>query len=73
MGTNCAPLVAVKFLFCHGRSLMLFPFDNDQAAVTEAFNSITRYQELSILIILILNKWLVRYITHNFSIISDLF
>ena len=68
MGTNCAPLVAVKFLFCYGRDVMLSPFDNDQAAVTEAFNSATSYLELSILSILILNKWLVRYIAHNFSI-----
>ena len=43
MGTNCAPLVADLFLFCHERDFMLFLSDNNQTDFIEAFNSISRY------------------------------
>ena len=39
MGTKCAPLVAVSFLFCYERGFMLSLSDNNQADVVEAFNS----------------------------------
>ena len=43
MGTNCALLVADLFLFCYERDFMLFLSDNNQADITEAFNSTSRY------------------------------
>ena len=43
MGTNCASLVAVLFLFCYERYFVLFLSDNKQADVVEAFNSSSRY------------------------------
>ena len=43
MGTYCAHLVAVKFLFCYGRYFMFCLIENDQASATEAFNSVTSY------------------------------
>ena len=43
MGTNCAPLVADLFLFCHERDFMLSLSDNNQADIIEAFNSTSRY------------------------------
>ena len=43
MGTNCTPLVAVLFLFCYERELMLFLSDNNQTDIIEAFNSTSRY------------------------------
>ena len=43
MGTNCAPLVADLFVFCYQRDFMLSLSDNNQADVTEAFNSTSRY------------------------------
>ena len=43
MGTNCAPLVADLFLFCHERDFMLSLSDNNQTDVIEAFNSTYRY------------------------------
>ena len=39
MGTNCAPLVADLFLFCHERNFMLSLSDNNQTDIIEAFNS----------------------------------
>ena len=43
MGTNCAPLVADLFLFCHERDFMKdLPYDN-QADIIKAFNSTSRY------------------------------
>ena len=43
MGTNCAPLVAVLFLFCYKRGFILSLSDNNQADVIEAFKSTSRY------------------------------
>ena len=43
MGTNYAPLVADLFLFCYERDFMLFPSDDSQPEVIEAFNSTSRY------------------------------
>ena len=43
MGTNCAPLVADLFLFCHERDFMISLSDDNQADITEAFNSTSRY------------------------------
>ena len=48
MGTNCAPLVAELFLFCCERDFMLALSDNNQADVIEAFNSTSRYPDLSV-------------------------
>ena len=46
---------------------MLSLSDNNQTDIIEAFNSTSRYLDDLILIILILNKWYVRYILLNFS------
>ena len=43
MGTNCAPLVADSFLFCHERDFILSLSDNNLADNIEAFNSTSRY------------------------------
>ena len=43
MGTNCAPLVAVLFLFCYERDFMLSLSDNNQTDIIEGLNSISRY------------------------------
>ena len=43
MGTNCAPLVAVLFLFCYERDFKLSLSDNHQTDIIEAFNSTYRY------------------------------
>ena len=43
MGTNCAPLVADLFLFCHERDFMPSLSDDNQSEVIEAFNSSSRY------------------------------
>ena len=43
MGTNCAPLVADLFLFCYERDFMTSLSDGNQADITEAFNSTSRY------------------------------
>ena len=43
MGTNCGPLVADLFLFCYERDFMLSLSEDNQSAVIEAFNSISRY------------------------------
>ena len=67
MGTNCAPLVADLFSFCNERDFMLSLSENNQTDIIEAFNSTSRYIDDLILIILILNKWWVRYIPLNFS------
>ena len=67
MGTNCAPLVADLFLFCYERDFMLSLSDNNQADIIESFNSTSRYlDDLLNIIILILNKWYIRYIPLNF-------
>ena len=43
MGTNCAPLVADLFLYCHERDFMDSLNHDNQADVIEAFNSTSRY------------------------------
>ena len=43
MGTNCAPLVADLFLFRYERDFMTSLSDDNQADITEAFNSTSRY------------------------------
>ena len=43
MGTNCAPLVADLFLFCHERDFMKSLSRKNQADIIEAFNSTSRY------------------------------
>ena len=43
MGTNCAPLVANLFLFCYERDFLTSLSDDNQADITEAFNSTSRY------------------------------
>ena len=43
MGTNCAPLVAVLFLFCYERNFMKSLSRENKADIIEAFNSTSRY------------------------------
>ena len=43
MGTNCAPLFADLFLFCHERDFMMSLSDNKQADVIGAFYTTSRY------------------------------
>ena len=43
MGTNCAPIVAVLFLFCYERDFMMSLSDVKQAEIIEAFKSASRY------------------------------
>ena len=43
MGTNCAPLVAELFVFCNERDFMVSLYDNNQAVLSEPFNSTSRY------------------------------
>ena len=43
MDINCAPFVAVLFLFCNERDFMFSHSDNNQADVFEAFISSSRY------------------------------
>ena len=43
MGTTCAPLVADLFLFCYQRDFMESLSRENQADVTEAFNSTSRH------------------------------
>ena len=44
MGTNCAPLVADLFIFCHERYFFFtFLSDDNQADIIEALNSTSRY------------------------------
>ena len=43
MGTNCAPLVADLFLFCHERDFMTSLSDVKQAEIIEAFKSTSWY------------------------------
>ena len=45
MGTNCAPLVADLFLYCYERDFMDSLNHDNQADVTEAFNSTSRYPD----------------------------
>ena len=43
MCTNCAPLVADVFLFCYERDFIKSLFNDKQADVIDAFNTIFRY------------------------------
>ena len=43
MDTNCAPLVAVLFLFFYERDFMLSLSYANQSRVIETFNSTSRY------------------------------
>ena len=43
MSTNCAPLVAVLFLFCYERDFMMSLSDDKQADIIDAFNTTSRY------------------------------
>ena len=43
MGTNCAPLVAVLFLFFNERDFMVSLSDDKLADVIDAFNTTSRY------------------------------
>ena len=43
MGTDCAPLGANLFLFCHERDFMTSLSDDNQANIIESFNSTSRY------------------------------
>ena len=45
MGTNCAPIVADLFLFCHERVFMTSLYDDNQANIIEAFNSTSKYSD----------------------------
>ena len=45
MGTYCAPLVAVLFLFCYERDFMMSLSDDKQADVIDAFNTTSRYSD----------------------------
>ena len=59
MGTNCAPMLQIRFFFVmrETRDCMLSLSDNNQTDIIEAFNSTSRYLDDLILTILILNKW----------------
>ena len=43
MDTNCAPLVAELFLFCHERDFMMSSSDDKQVDVIDAFNTTSKY------------------------------
>ena len=43
IGTACTPLVADLFLFCYERDFMKSLSRENQADITEAFNSTSRY------------------------------
>ena len=43
MGTYCAPLTSVLFLFCYENDLMMFLSDDTHADIIEAFNATLRY------------------------------
>ena len=45
MDTNCAPLVAVLFLYCYERDFIKFLSRANQADIIEAFNSTSRYRD----------------------------
>ena len=45
MGINCAPLIGELFLFCYERDFMMSLFDDKQAGIIDAFNTISRYLE----------------------------
>ena len=43
MGTKCAPLVALLFLFCYERDFMKSLSPENQADIIEFYNSTSRY------------------------------
>ena len=43
MGISCVPLVAELFLFCYERDFILSLSGDNDAKITEAFNSTSRY------------------------------
>ena len=43
MGTNCAPLIADLFLFCHERDFITSLSYNKEAEIIQVFNSTCRY------------------------------
>ena len=43
IGTNCRPLLADLFLFCHERNFMMSLSEENQSEVIEAFSSTSRY------------------------------
>ena len=43
MGTNCAPLVADLFLFCHEKDFIMSLSDDKQIDILDAFNITSRY------------------------------
>ena len=47
MDTNCSPLVADLFLFCYERGFMLSLSEDNQSGVIEAFNSTSRYLDVT--------------------------
>ena len=47
MGTNCAPLVADLFLFCHEKDFIKYLSDNNQADIIEAFNSTSSFNYIT--------------------------
>ena len=65
MGTNCAPLVAVLFLFFNERDCMTSLSDVKQAEIIEAFKSTSRYQ---ILTVLTLTEWSIEFICLNMQL-----
>ena len=69
MGTyDCAPLVADWFLLGYERDFMKSLSRENQADITEAFNSTSRYLQLmiyQILTIFILIKWWTAYTLQN--------
>ena len=68
IGTNFAPLVADLFLFCYERDFMLSLSDNYQTDTIEVLSQPPDFlMTYLILIILILNKWKIRYILLNFK------
>ena len=46
MGTNCAPLVVISFLFCYERDFRMSLSDDKQADVIDAFNTTSRYLDV---------------------------
>ena len=46
MSTNCAPLVADLFVFCHERDLLMSLSDNKQAGIIDAFYNTSRYLDV---------------------------
>ena len=48
MGTNCAPLVAVVFLFCYEKEFMLSFSDNNQADLLKHLHPYLLYFTLTL-------------------------